>query len=259
MTADTTTLALQLKACEWCKNPIPCHRQECQAKTQIKNDSRSAMAESSVPTKYTKASLESFEQDMKAKAMESLQAGRDGVFLYGPQGTRKTTLGTAIFKELLLSAVTRNGLSAKWATAPALLADIRATYQADSKKNEVAVVNELSKVKLLLIDDLGAEKITDWSVSAFYSILSSRINWENFTIVTSNCSLKEIHAWEPRIASRLGSFYVINMTGKDYRLQPPNRPVKSSVNSSAQRSVEPIKPIMSQTAQMAQTAQMEIP
>jgi DNA replication protein DnaC len=238
MTAGTTTSASQLKVCEWCDNQMPCHRQECHAKTQIKNDPISAMTDSSVPTKYTKADLSSFEKDMQAKAMESLQAGKDGVFLYGPQGTRKTTLGTAIFKERLLSAVTRNGLSSKWATAPALLADIRATYQSDSKKNEVAVVNELSKVKLLLIDDLGAEKITDWSVSAFYSILSSRINWEHFTIVTSNCSLKEIHNWEPRIASRLGSFHVIHMTGKDYRLQTTNRTAKTSV--------EPIKPIMSQ-------------
>ena len=106
-----------------------------------------------------------------------------------------------------------------WITAPEILANIRSTYTAKSKTTELEIMKRYSDVGLLLIDDLGAEKKTDWSLSAFYSILSNRINYMKYTIVTTNLSLEELHKWEPRIASRLGSFQVINLTGKDWRVK----------------------------------------
>ena len=171
-----------------------------------------------VPPLYLEASKKSFEGHYKQDFLAAVESKHGGVLLYGSAGTRKTTFGTKIMAKKMMDHIGEFAVDGLWTTAPELLANIRSTYSAKSKTTEMEIMQKYSDVGLLLIDDLGAEKKTDWSLSAFYSILSNRINYMKFTIVTTNLTLEELHAWEPRIASRLGSFQVIGMTGKDWRL-----------------------------------------
>jgi len=171
-----------------------------------------------VPPLYFDAPQKPFEATFKAIYRSMVESKHGGALLYGSAGTRKTTFGTKLMAEKMLDYITDYGIDGLWSTAPNLLAEIRATYSVKSKETEIEVMQRYSNYGILLIDDLGAEKKTDWSLSAFYSILSNRINYMKFTIITTNLTLEELHLWEPRIASRLGSFQVIVMTGKDWRL-----------------------------------------
>ena len=144
-----------------------------------------------------------------------------GLFINGAAGVGKTRLATALFWENLhRTAYKPSGsyeqLSAAWATAPDVLLRLRATFNGSGL--EIDVVKELADVRLLVLDDLGAERQSEWTALALYTILSRRVNWMRPTIVTSNLTLKEIDAADPRLASRLGGMAQITLTGADRRL-----------------------------------------
>jgi DNA replication protein DnaC len=94
--------------------------------------------------------------------------------------------------------------------------EIRATFSGTGSESDV--VRKYQRMPYMVLDDLGAEKMTDWSVSSLYVVLSGRYNANRPTIVTSNLTLAQIAEWEPRIASRLGGMCVVQLDGKDKRL-----------------------------------------
>ena len=73
---------------------------------------------------------------------------------------------------------------------------------------------------LLVIDDLVAEKVTDWSRAVLFSVLNDRINNKMPTIVTSNLTPAEIsEVLGERIGSRLaGDFLQVEIKGEDRRI-----------------------------------------
>jgi DNA replication protein DnaC len=81
------------------------------------------------------------------------------------------------------------------------------------------VLKEIAGYRTLILDDLGAEKQTDFSAATLYAIIARRRNWQQLTIVTSNQTLEEINAWEPRLASRLAEFHPIRLPDIDRRIQ----------------------------------------
>ena len=82
-----------------------------------------------------------------------LDAG-DGLWLEGDVGTGKTTLAM-----LVSQAALDAGRSVAIYSLPRLLAEIRATFDADSEGSYVDFIDRLARVDLLHIDDLGAERI----------------------------------------------------------------------------------------------------
>lgn len=106
----------------------------------------------------------------------------------------------------------------KLESVPELLSKIRATFRADGGPRESDIVDNLSRKLLLIVDDLGAEKQSDWSMGVLYLILNRRIDNLRPTIVTSNLTLREIDAIDPRLASRIGSMRCVEMKGRDRRL-----------------------------------------
>jgi DNA replication protein DnaC len=96
-----------------------------------------------------------------------------------------------------------------------LLERLRTGYGTNETDNEV---NALCRVELLALDDLGAARLTEWSVDVQASILSARYNARLGTIVTTNLTLAEIaDRIDPRIASRLGEALNLRLDLSDYR------------------------------------------
>ena len=79
--------------------------------------------------------------------------------------------------------------------------------------------NILIDADLLILDDLGAEFQTSFTVSAIYNIINSRIARSTPTIISSNLDFEELKARYPEsITSRiLGKFSIVNFIGKDIR------------------------------------------
>lgn len=168
-----------------------------------------------IPERYREASVADFENPTPQWFETNLdQIKRDGLFLWGDAGTGKTHLGTAIYRQLLPGDPT---LRTRWITVPLLLYDLRKTM-GSHEWNEQTVIEYYSKAYLVLLDDLGAEKVSDWTGQAVYLILSERINSVRPTIVTSNLDLNAIDKYDPRLASRLGGMVCQKMHGKDRRL-----------------------------------------
>lgn len=107
-------------------------------------------------------------------------------------------------------AAKKHGLVLTWANVPALLLKIRSTFDGKGRGTEEQIIREHSKCPLLVLDDLAAERVTDYTVSTLYQILNTRGEYERLTVVTSNLNLDGIaRLFDDRIASRLNRYGVV--------------------------------------------------
>jgi DNA replication protein DnaC len=130
---------------------------------------------------------------------EHLDAGR-GLWLMGDVGTGKTTLAMIVSK-----AAVEAGRTVAVYSLPRLLARIRRTYDAEAGEDSyLEFFRRLTSVDLLHIDDLGAEKSSDWVLEQLYAMVDERYEAERSMVVTTNldqASLEEQIG--PRTVSRL--------------------------------------------------------
>ena len=108
------------------------------------------------------------------------RARGDGLYIEGTNGTGKTHLAAAIALQLI-----GEGIPVICKTSSDLLLDIKKSFDKDWSR-ESDVLDIYKKVDLLIIDDLGKEQCSDWSMSTLYSILNDRYEDMKPTIVTTN-------------------------------------------------------------------------
>lgn len=108
-----------------------------------------------------------------------------GLFIAGSVGTGKTHLAAAIANKLLQS-----GIPVIFRTAIDMFLDIRRSYSGEVSESDV--LNEYKTVPLLVIDDLGKEKMTEWAASTLYGIVNARYENMKPIIVTTNFTSKDL-------------------------------------------------------------------
>lgn len=159
------------------------------------------------------------------KKFMAAQAKEDGrsLFVTGSFGTGKTHYAIAAMKYYIDNLPDScfvqpfNRLPA-FITVPELLLKIRSVFSLQKCEDEI--VDKYANVALLVLDDLGAEKTTEFSLQTLYIILNRRYNEQLQTIITSNLTLDEVKdRLGDRIASRVaGMCSVLKIVGKDRRL-----------------------------------------
>ena len=106
-----------------------------------------------------------------------------GLYLHGNFGCGKTYLISALFNEL-----SKKRISTEIVYYPELLRDIKNDFDTYGDRIEY-----LENVDLLLIDDIGAEKVTEWSRDEILgTILQKRMNNYKATFFTSNLNMEEL-------------------------------------------------------------------
>ncbi len=107
-----------------------------------------------------------------------LDRGR-GLWFMGPPGTGKTTLAMLVSR-----AASDAGRTVAIYSLPRLLNEIRDTHRAD--RSHIDLLDRLTRVDLLHIDDVGAERSTDWVLEELYSIVNARYEERRSIVITTN-------------------------------------------------------------------------
>ena len=113
-----------------------------------------------------------------------------GIYIYGDKGTGKTHLTSCMANELI-----KQYKQVLFTNFFEISKSIRATFK--GKGNEVDLINKISNVDFLFIDDLGTEKVTKegedtWLQDKIFEVINKRYNNMKPTIFTSNYSLQEL-------------------------------------------------------------------
>ena len=147
--------------------------------------------------------------------MERLKDGK-GLFITGKVGSGKTHLAAAIIDYIARILKNKKRMRLIFTTAVNLIAEIK--YSFDSNDTE-ETVKKYEECDLLVIDDLGPERMTDWTNELFYKIIDSRYSNMRPMIITTNLTNKEIKGkLSERVVSRIYECCKgIQMKGNDYR------------------------------------------
>jgi len=151
-----------------------------------------------------------------------------GIYLYGSPGTGKTYLSVCLIKEL-----SRVGIRSLLIP----MIDFIGRVREESFKFNVESIDYERRVRdteLLVLDDFGAEKLTEWVEELIHSIVDYRYRRNLPTIFTSNYSLEEMlgRFYSPivgeRIISRIRQMcYVISVEGENFRWEMSRRKFKN--------------------------------
>lgn len=142
-----------------------------------------------------------------------------GAYIWGHPGTGKTYAAAAAVRLAL-----KDGKTARMISSMRLLDRIKQGYDT----GDSYVLESAETVQLLVLDDLGAERPTEWAIETISRLIDTRYMVNKPTIITSNYKLGELRdVWEgipgARVASRIaGACKIIHFDGEDRRIKNAN-------------------------------------
>jgi DNA replication protein DnaC len=215
---------------------------ECACRRE--NRRLSLFAAAGIPSRYRDCSFSNFDHLKNASLKNALVVAREfadaypfvetGLLLRGGSGRGKTHLAIAILNE-----ITRDkGRPGIYVDFSNLLLQIQSTFKADSSETKEEVLEPYATAELLVLDEVGATKPTDFARDMLYALLNMRYNNRRVTICTTNYLDEppkgEREKLEDRIGYRLRSRLhemcrTVELEGVDYRAEVQKagmRPVK---------------------------------
>jgi DNA replication protein DnaC len=164
-----------------------------------------ALRRSGIPSRYTTLTVASYQPTTVnetiarvaiAEWVKTYPDKTTGLILQGPVGTCKTGLACAC----LLAIARLYEIEIRYWSLSALLKAEKQTFDT----GEASPLKEAATVQLLALDDLGADRVTDWTQDCLSDLIDSRYSNGRKTIITTNLDAVAIKAmYGPRIADRL--------------------------------------------------------
>ena len=145
----------------------------------------------------------------------SFTASSSSLLMRGETGLGKTHLSLAIANEVI-----KKGYGVVYMSAPNLLSQLEKEHFSGRYSNEEQTLSLLTDCDLLILDGLGTEFSTSFSVSAVYNIVNTRILHGKPIIFNTNYTIKELEkAYSQRFVSRVtgSNFIKLDFVGKDIR------------------------------------------
>ncbi len=185
-----------------------------------------------IPRRYDGCSLQSYYpaqgngSQLKAfnyafRLVREYPAVERGLVFMGPVGVGKTHLSVAILRGLM-----EKGVQSLFYEFGSLLKEIQDSYNKISQTSEMRLLAPVYQAEVLVLDELGASKPTDWVRDTMMQIIGTRYNDKKLTIFTTNYAdarrAPTEETLEDRIGTRLRSrLYemckTVTIDGDDYR------------------------------------------
>jgi DNA replication protein DnaC len=127
-------------------------------------------------------------------------AVEQGLLFMGPVGVGKTHLSVSILKGL-----TERGISCLFYEFGTLLKEIQDSYNAETKTSEFGVLSPVFNADVLVLDELGASKPTEWVRDTMTHIINTRYNDRRLTIFTTNYLDERRNDREETLEDRVGT------------------------------------------------------
>src|SRR6266481_1506907 len=163
----------------------------CECRLELRG--KTLLSAARIPKRYEHCELSNFEFDgphrnlstarmAACKFVEEYPVDRTGLLLIGTIGVGKTHLAVGIIKELVIG----KGIGCLFTDYRELLKQIQNSYNDSVKTTELEVLRPVFETEVLVLDELGAVKPTEWVWDTVSLILNTRYNDSRTTIITTN-------------------------------------------------------------------------
>src|SRR5712692_1921776 len=211
----------------------------CECRLELRG--KTLLSAARIPKRYEHCELSNYEFDgphshlakprmAACKFVEEYPLDSTGLLLIGSIGVGKTHLAVGIIKELIVS----KGIPCLFYDYRELLKQIQNSYNDSVKATELDVLRPVFEAEVLVLDELGAVKPTEWVWDTVSLILNTRYNDNRTTIITTNFDDKPAGvvagprgaAREETLGDRIGERMrsrlhemcrIIKMEGEDFR------------------------------------------
>lgn len=156
--------------------------------------------------------MEKIYEFVRGSYLPNFDNHNNNILFYGESGNGKTFLSWCIAKELL-----DKGYLVLYKTSNELIRDLREI----AFNNNYTLEDLLINCDLLIIDDLGAEQVTDFSTNELFNLINKKLLNNKKMIISTNLNLPDIEkSYTTRVYSRLvGNFTFFKFYGNDIRIK----------------------------------------
>ena len=171
-------------------------REAVRCECRVRDRGERLLEAAHIPARYEHCELSNFQcdsnyTDEKSLAHAKWLAGRfvelyptdkTGLLLVGSVGVGKTHLSVAIIKGM----IREKGIACLFCDYRELLKSIQNSYNPSVQATEMGILRPILDAEILLLDEIGAARSTEWVFDTVNYILNSRYNDDRATIITTN-------------------------------------------------------------------------